>query len=346
MRVPSVLRQFLQALAAFARAVARALEAAAGAQRPAGRSTAMEALSERFPGAPEHWLRVIAERAPHLAEAIVTEQAVAPEPIRPPTRLRLAWPRRRPAAPRPPVAPSEPTDGVQPALAAWPAPGTTDRPRPVFGAPPPAPERAVAPETPPPRKHARPQLRLVPQDPDRSDPTRAATPDPPRQARRAPTAAGAPMTGLHSATTTPAVSRPALSPASCAPAPAPDAHWSDRDGGPSAGTWTAPPQHALRGPGAWSAGAARSNPVRPLFTDEPAPASAPDPWEPLGGQPHDRPGLHSYERRPITERATFAGRDDLRWPALPPAEEDEAAEGPPAAVERHIREQEFGGWSG
>lgn len=70
---------WLSSAAAFARALAEWLTPAS----PANDRT-MAALRARYPDAPDHWLRMIAERAPHLAEPDPLEEALrgtAPPPF-------------------------------------------------------------------------------------------------------------------------------------------------------------------------------------------------------------------------------------------------------------------------
>ena len=88
------LQSFARMLAGVLRRVASALE---GDAKGGGVEAAAAALAERFPGAPEHWLRYIAARAPHLADAEPLDADVS-KPESPPPRTmstvpRWRWPR-------------------------------------------------------------------------------------------------------------------------------------------------------------------------------------------------------------------------------------------------------------
>jgi hypothetical protein len=85
-------RRLARWFAGVLRSVARALdEPGAGRDRV---DAATAALAVRFPGAPEHWLRYIATRAPHLAQAPASEsQANTSENPRVDSRRRWWWPR-------------------------------------------------------------------------------------------------------------------------------------------------------------------------------------------------------------------------------------------------------------
>ncbi|MGK6320289.1 hypothetical protein [Sphingomonas sp. DT-204] len=116
---------WLTAIASFARIIADALERSVAPSAPVER--AMIGLRERFPGAPDHWLRMIAERAPHLAETAPADEPLrgaAPPPFRSAMRPRTS----RPAATMDSLAyvraPSPVSDPAPPEL--------RDRPTPVF----------------------------------------------------------------------------------------------------------------------------------------------------------------------------------------------------------------------
>jgi hypothetical protein len=85
-----LLSRWSMRLAALLRRVVSALDRLSGAPDPR-----MAALAARYPGAPEHWLRHIANRAPHLAETM--------PPPPPPTEARRAEARAQRAEPPPPL---------------------------------------------------------------------------------------------------------------------------------------------------------------------------------------------------------------------------------------------------
>jgi hypothetical protein len=93
-----VLGTCARALAGVLHSAAETLEAWAAPSVHTPFHQAMAVLAERYPGAPEHWLAYIAERAPHLAqpdEAAPPGQPSTPEP-RP--MADEIWPRRAPLA--------------------------------------------------------------------------------------------------------------------------------------------------------------------------------------------------------------------------------------------------------
>lgn len=350
MQAPWLVQRFLQALAALARGVAQALERAAGSPRPAGAAAALDALAERFPGAPEHWLRVIAERAPQLAHADLDEAAVELAPIRPPRRLRLAWPGRRARALRPPVLAAN--RGRDPAAEeSWPDIEAAAPPHPEFGRARQAPPKPAVPSPERSAKSARPQLRLVashphlrsPTAPAQSDASRAARPlrdlatKPP--ARPRPTLTFAPRPAPFAAPT------PTLAPPP--PKPVPEPVWPALDEPTRQVAWTGVPAHGPDPRRTWAAEPPRPEPAGgPAFSAAPSARASVDHWEPLAHPPAQRAAPAPAERPSAGGRPAFTERHDPRWPPLPPADQDEVAEVSPPGVARHVREQEFGGWSG
>lgn len=97
---------------------------------------ALADLAARFPGAPDHWLRLIAERATHLAHP-----ASEPEPPGPPPAA-LVLPE---AAGRRPAAPAAAVDRM-----------TRPGPRPIFAPPQAAAPATTQPAPAPPRRPGRP----------------------------------------------------------------------------------------------------------------------------------------------------------------------------------------------
>jgi hypothetical protein len=96
-------RRLAQILARMLRGMARALE---GSRQVDSLNAATAVLAERFPGAPEHWLRYIASRAPHLVAANTEyargDGAVDRDYSAAPAKIRWWWPRparRRDAQP-------------------------------------------------------------------------------------------------------------------------------------------------------------------------------------------------------------------------------------------------------
>jgi hypothetical protein len=67
--VVGLFRRLAQVLAHMLRGIARVLEGAGSPPGVDSTDAATAALAVRFPGAPDHWLRYIAARAPHLAAA-------------------------------------------------------------------------------------------------------------------------------------------------------------------------------------------------------------------------------------------------------------------------------------
>lgn len=143
---------WLNALAALARSVAQALEHAAEDRSAPAPNPAMDALAERYPGAPAHWLAHVAERTSQLAEAGEAPLSLNSDPA--------TWPPTQPQASPPPVeamarapvsrdpAPTRPSsrhEAAVPTLAAlrerpseaWRRPDLAPkrRPRPVFASP-------------------------------------------------------------------------------------------------------------------------------------------------------------------------------------------------------------------
>jgi len=354
LQAPGLLQRFLQALAALARGVAQALDRAAGYPRPAGGAAALDALAERFPGAPEHWLRVIAERAPQLAEADLDEAAVELPPIRPPRRLRLAWPGRRARAPRPLAFAADPGRHLA-ADESWPDLEAAVPARPEFGRARRAPPTPAVPPPAPSAKAARPQLRLVASRPEprrpaasaHSDESRSARPlrdlatEPP--ARPRPTLTFAPRAAPRAAPL--AAPTPTLAPSP--PKPAPEPAWPSLDEPTQRVAWTGVPAHAPDPQRTWAAEPPRPEPAGvPAFSAAPPARASVDHWEPLAHPPAQRAAPTPAERPSAGERPAFIERQDPRWPPLPPADQDEIAEVSPPGVARHVREQEFGGWSG
>lgn len=150
---------WLSALAALARSVAQALERAAEDRPASSPDPVMDALAERYPGAPAHWLAHVAERTAQLAEAgevplsLNSDPAIWP-PIQrqaspPPAQVMDRAPVSRAPAPTRPLSRDEAT---VPTLAAlrerpseiWRRPDLAPKRRPVFASPSPA----VGPEPP------------------------------------------------------------------------------------------------------------------------------------------------------------------------------------------------------
>jgi len=86
---------WLGALAALARSVAQALEHAAEDRSAPAPNPVMDALAERYPGAPAHWLAHVAERTSQLAEAGEVPLSLNSDPA--------TWPPTQPQASPPPV---------------------------------------------------------------------------------------------------------------------------------------------------------------------------------------------------------------------------------------------------
>src|SRR5689334_19971605 len=86
---------WLGALAALARSVAQALEHAAEDRSAPAPNPVMDALAERYPGAPAHWLAHVAERTSRLAEAGEVPLSLNSDPA--------TWPPTQPQAAPPPV---------------------------------------------------------------------------------------------------------------------------------------------------------------------------------------------------------------------------------------------------
>jgi hypothetical protein len=73
---------------------AGALDAWAAPPADTAFDQAMAALAERYPGAPEHWLAYIAERAPHLAQADESAPLARSETPEPRPMAEETWTRR------------------------------------------------------------------------------------------------------------------------------------------------------------------------------------------------------------------------------------------------------------
>ena len=357
-----ILTRVLRALADAVHALAKALERMAGTRRPqADASAAMQAQAERFPGAPEHWLQMIAEKAPQLADAASTEASEEADewgPAPPPLQLG-----RRPGR-EPPEEIPEPTPF---------GPVSTTRPW-LTGQAPVVNLRPVAQETPKlaPSSKARPIGRALADLARRRALAAAAAGEP-----QAPPKADAPGRDAYSAANTDgaAPSAPdAERQRPDAPASAPSVAPEVRSFRPTGGTWATPEPPAPSND--------VSHPPAPVSREEPPeahaePASHPRapltdwPWRPhapprdAAGEyprapsdqpypPLDAPPGADHVRRSVEpgfseaapsprERARFADRADDRWPDLPAW--DDEVEAPASDVARSIREQEEGGWN-
>jgi hypothetical protein len=149
-------RRLAQILARMLRGMARALEGP-GSRRVDSLDAATAVLAERFPGAPEHWLRYIASRAPHLVAANTEdargEGALDNGSSGAPAKVRWWWP--RPARHRDArLELQQPLEAV------------ADRPEP--GEDPPAHEGDTGPDRPwtMTRAALRPKLRIVGEGPE------------------------------------------------------------------------------------------------------------------------------------------------------------------------------------
>ncbi len=160
MALRRLLSGWLIAVAAWARAVAEALERASEDRSASAMDPAMAALAERYPGAPAHWLAHVAQRTAELADAgqvplSLNSDPSAWPPARPDGSVTPAEPPSVPLQPRSP-APARP-DPVVPTLAAlkdrssevWRRPDLEPRrrPRPVFATAPERSTRETTPET-------------------------------------------------------------------------------------------------------------------------------------------------------------------------------------------------------
>ena len=360
----NILARLLRALAAAAHAIARTLERLAGRPRPpADASAAMQALAERFPGAPEHWLQMIAEKAPQLAEAAPTESSEENGewgPAPPPLKLGRRS-RREPPEEVPEPTPFGPVSATRP----W-----------LTGQEPVVHLRSVAQEAP---KHAAPP---------RVRPIGRALAVLARRRALAAAAAGEP----EAAAKTQAAAHDDYSAANAdgaepstplaerqqpkEPAPAPRVAPEPRSFQPTGGTWATPeppaPSNDVAGPPAPLGGDGPPEAQAAPASDAGAPLTD-WPWRPHAPPPRETPGEHTSalaaqshpplalppaaalapraaeagvpNAAPTRERAQFAERTDDRWPDLP-AWDDEEVEAPGSDVARHIREQEEGGWNG
>lgn len=331
----AIIGRLLRAIAALMRALAQALEGAAP-----GRSSdaALATLSTRFPGAPEHWLRVIAERAPHLAEAGETEaegEAAPPPRVRPPTRLRLAWPartRRNPSR----------SAGTPPGRAAAPAPTWAEPQR--RSEPQPAPTETS-------KTHQRPGLRLGP-------PHRPATPA--GQVAAAAAAGGGELEVR--AGPQPRGRRAPVSFSGDQAPPRPTPTFAAREPAPRGQAFAAEPSPVRRSAEerGWT-GAREPAPRPPQFTGATAGSGAPDAWPELEARPDT--GRAAFPEPPPARRAPpdpnepslaakprgrtpWTSGPDPRWPALPPPDAEETAPAPISRPDRHVAEQELGRWNG
>ncbi len=155
MALRRLLSGWLIAMAALARSVAQALERASEDRSQLAPDPVMDALAERYPGAPAHWLAHVAQRTVELANAGEAPLSLNSDPTAWPVRPDSLTPLATPPLPeRPPVV-REPAparrDAVVPTLAAlrdrssevWRRPDDAPRrrPRPVFAASEPAPMR-------------------------------------------------------------------------------------------------------------------------------------------------------------------------------------------------------------
>lgn len=317
--------RWLVAAAALARSVAAAL--GRSALDPAD-DQAMAALRDRFPGAPDHWLRMIAERAPQLAAA-VPEDEVLRGPAPPPFLSAISDPATPPQAV--PMADERRSERPVPQRA---SPHRRADPHPTFGWT--SAREAIRHWVATRRRHGRPSLPNWPA----IEAEAAAMPSFDRaeaRTRQSPSWSPWPVREPKPETFAPADTskRQAIDFADREPAVHRDPDWTDIPPARPLSTapWPPLPKQA-RANASFDTQSRRAAPEAPTYPDRDRSLRHPAAW-------------HSVERRTVPRHsAAPAAPPHHRWPALPPitAEIDEV-EAVSLRLSELVGEQEGGRWS-